>query len=432
MERTYISKVKEHAGSEVVVKGFVHAIRDQGSIKFLLLRDITGIGQVVVLKNAEGAFEIAKELSLESVVEITGLAKEVSQAPGGFEVEAKEIVVLSAAEPELPIPVVVEKSGEETDVTKRFDWRSLDLRRPERQQIFKLWTVLEKGFREHMLENNYFQIYAPSMMSTASETGAEVFEVSYFDRKAYLAQSPQFYKQMAMSAGFEKVFMVGPVFRAEPSFTTRHMTEFTGWDFEFSYVKDHHEVMDEVEKFFVSGFKSAKEAMPEVETFEVPAIPFPRLTMVEVKEKLRKAGIASEKDHDISPEEEREICRIIKEETRSDFLFVTDYHISIRPFYHMRYADDPERTMSYDLLYKGLEVVTGAQREHRYDVLLKQAEEKGMDLEELEDYTNFFKYGCPPHGGAGIGPGRIIMKMLDLPSVKEAAFLPRDVKRLTP
>lgn len=429
MERIYLTNVKENIGKEVKVAGFVHAIRDQGGIKFLILRDFSGLGQVVVLKDSK-VFKELESLTIESVVEIVGEAKEEKQAPGGFEVSAKELTILSLAAPELPIPVVEEKGGEETDVSKRFDWRVIDLRKPEKKQIFKVWTELEKGFRKYFEKNNFYQIYSPSLMSTPSESGADVFEVKYFERKAYLAQSPQFFKQLAMASGFEKVFMIGPVFRAEPSFTTRHMTEFTGWDFEVSYIESHEDAMDIVEEAFISGFKQVKEALDI--KIEVPKKPFPRVTMVDAKKKLAKAGIKSDKKHDVSPEEEREISRLIKEETGSDFVFLTDYDVSIRPFYHMRYEDDKKTTKSYDLLYKGLEVVTGAQREHRYDVLIDQAKEKGMDLKELEDYLNFFKYGCPPHAGAGIGPGRIIMKMLDLPSVKETAFLPRDVKRLTP
>jgi aspartyl-tRNA synthetase len=430
MERTYIEQIKNKAGAEVCIKGFVHTVRDQGSIKFLILRDVTGLCQVVITKGAKEVFDTVAALSNESVVSIVGMAKAMPQAPGGFEVEASSIDVLSRANAELPIPVVVEKGAEDTDIALKLDWRSLDLRKPERKEIFKVWTALEKGFRFYFDKSGFFQLYSPSFMSTASESGAEVFSVDYFDRKAYLAQSPQFYKQMAMSSGFEKVFMVGPVFRAEPSYTTRHMTEFTGWDFEISYIDSHLDVMSAVEDAFISGFESVtKETTVQV---VVPSKPFPKITMTDAKKKLAEAGVKSEKKHDISPEEERELCKLIKEETGSDFVFITDYHREIRPFYHMRHVDNPELTKSFDLLYKGLEVVTGAQREHRYEVLVSQAEDKGMDKESLEDYLNFFKYGCPPHGGVGIGPGRIIMKILDLPSVKEATYLPRDVKRLRP
>lgn len=429
MQRTFIKHLAEEIGKEVRINAWVQGIRNQGSIKFLILRDITGIVQAVTFKKAE-IFAKTEELTIESVVEIVGLVKEEKQAPGGFEIEIKDITILSLAHPELPIPVVTEKGGEEPDIALRLDWRHIDLRKPQNVTIFKVWTALEKGFREFCEQNGFMQIYCPAFMNVPSESGAEVFQVKYFDRHAYLAQSPQFYKQAAQAAGFEKVFMVGPVFRAEPSFTTRHMTEFTGWDYEFSFIESHHTVMDMHEKFILTALNKVKEeVLPDL---FVQNVAIPRVSMSEAKEKLAKAGVKSEKPADVSPEEERELCRIIKEETGSDLVFLIDYPIEIRPFYHMRHKDNPGLTKSFDLLYRGLEITTGAQREHRYDILLAQAKEKGMGMESLTHYFNFFKYGCPPHGGVGIGPGRIVMKILDLSSVKEATFLPRDVKRLTP
>lgn len=430
MERTYIKNLKENIGKEILIKGFLEVIRNQGGIKFLLLRDVTGSIQIVVLKSEEKAFNLVNELSLESVVEIAGLVKEEKQAPNGFEVQAKEITILSKAEPELPIPIMEEKGGDDTEMTKRLDWRWIDLRKDKKLQIFKIWTYLEAGFRDYFLKSNYIQVYTPSFMESASESGADVFKVQYFDKDAYLAQSPQFYKQMAMSSGFEKVFVTGPVFRAEPSYTTRHMTEFTGWDFEISYVNSHEDVMVEEENLLVTGFKSIKDNLGL--DIEIPSLPFPRITMKEAKELLKEAGIVSKKQDDLNADEEAKLSEIVKEKYNHDFVFLTDWPISARPFYHMRYENDSSLTKSFDLLYKGLEITTGAQREHRLDVLKRQAEEKGVDLSSLEGYFNFFKYGCPPHGGAGIGPARIIMKILDLPSVKEATFLPRDVKRLKP
>jgi len=428
MPRTYIKDLKNFIGNEVIIKGFIHSIRNQGGIKFLLLRDVTGIIQIVVLKSEKEVFDLVPELTLESVVSIRGLAKEEKQAPGGIEVQALSLEVLSLSAPQLPIPVVVEKGAEDVDITKRLDWRWLDLRKADNQKIFSIWTELEKGFREYFYENSFTQIYTPSLMSTASETGAEVFKVDYFDRQAYLAQSPQFYKQMAIASDLDRIFITGPVFRAEPSYTTRHVTEFTGWDFEVGYIDSHEDLMAMEEQMIIKGFEKVK----AVYDIEVPTAPFPKMTMVDVKAKLKELGIPSEKEHDISPEEERAISAYVKKEFNHDFLFITDYHISIRPFYHMRHTDNPELTKSFDLIYKGLEVTTGAQREHRVDILEKQAVEKGMNLTDLEDYINFFRYGCPPHGGCGIGPARFIMKILDLASVKEAIFLPRDVKRLRP
>jgi len=434
MKRTYNKDIGQHSGKEIRVAGFVQTLRVQSKIIFLILRDITGTIQTVV-EASSSAFETAQNLSHESVVKITGTVKEAKQAPGGFEINVSDIEVLSRADPELPIPVV-NKGDEETDAPIRFDYRWLDLRKSEKAKIFKVWTELEKGFRKYWDEHNFIQLYPPSFMSTPSETGAEVFTVNYFDRKAYLAQSPQFYKQMGIASGFEKVFMVEPVFRAEESFTTRHLTEFTGWDFEMAYVESLADVMDAEEGMIVEGFKQVLEKFPDID-ITVPSRPFPRMTMREAKQLLRdKASALTVEEHDLSPEEERAISEYVKREMNHDFVFITEYHKSKSAFYHMRLDQDDKEGSDYsrraDLLFRGIEVTTLAQREHRIEILERQAKEKGMSLDALKDYLNFFRYGCPPHGGAGIGPGRLIMKILDLPNVREATYLPRDVKRLNP
>jgi nondiscriminating aspartyl-tRNA synthetase len=429
--RLLVSQLKDHIGETVTVAGFAQAIRRQGGVVFLILRDRSGLVQTLTFKSAGDIFTALQEVSIESVVRVTGELKDAPQAMNGFEIAIESFEVLSKAEPELPIPVVAQKGADDVEFSKQLDWRFINLRQPQNLRIFEVWTAMEEGLRNYFNGAGYLQIYTPALLSTASETGSEVFEVKYFERKAYLAQSPQFHKQMAMAAGFERVFMTGPVFRAEPSFTSRHMTEFTGWDFELSYVDDHFEVMAEEEKALAAAFEKAYAVVEEPE-FDIPTLPFPKLTFAEVKARLTAAGITSGKADDLNPEEERAICAMIKEEFNHDFLFITDYPISIRPFYHMRHEDNPELTKSFDLLYRGLEITTGAQREHRIDVLEKQAIEKGMSLEELSDYISFFRYGCPPHGGGGIGPARIVRQMLNLANVKEATFLPRDVKRLTP
>ncbi len=431
MKRTHIKELSQSIGSEVLAKGFVHTIRIQSKIIFLILRDITGIVQTVIEAKDVEAFEAAKSLAVESVVAISGIVKEFAQAPGGVEIGVSGIEILSAANPELPIPVIIKGSDEETEAPTRFDYRWIDLRKPEKAKIFKVWGALEQGLRKAWAENGFMQIYSPSFMSTPSETGAEVFEVKYFEKKAYLAQSPQFYKQMAMASGFERVFIAGPIFRAEESFTTRHMTEFTGWDFEMSFIDSHHDVMDAEEKMIVAGFEEVAKQFPELNV-QIPTMPFPRIKMIDAKEILAKEGVESGEDHDLSPEEERAICDYVKREMNHEFVFITDYHKSKSAFYHMRHADDNDRSKRADLLFRGIEITTLAQREHRIEILEKQALEYGMSLESLKDYLNFFRWGCPPHGGAGIGPARLIMKLLDLPNVREATYLPRDVKRLNP
>lgn len=426
----HISTGKEHIGKSETIRGFVHALRVQSKIAFLIVRDITGLMQVVIEKDSP-CFEEVSNLSIESVVAVTGTIVEAPQATGGVEMKIESIKVLSKSLPELPIPVVTQKGGEETEAPIRFDYRWIDLRKPEKAHIFKVWTAFEKGWRKFWDENDFIQIYSPSFMSTPSETGAEVFTVNYFDRKAYLAQSPQFYKQMGIASGLERVCMAGPIFRAEESFTTRHLTEFTGWDFEMAYVESHHDVMDMEEGMIIEGFKSIKEAFPEM-PLTIPTRPFPRIPMVEAKKILASLSVPSGEEHDLSPEEERAISEYIQKEHNHEFVFITDYHKAKSAFYHMRLEEGSDRSRRADLLFRGIEVTTLAQREHRPEILEKQALEKGMSLDALKDYINFFRYGCPPHGGAGIGPGRFIMKLLDLPNVREATYLPRDVKRLNP
>lgn len=436
--RTLIKDVINNLGKEVEINGFVHVIRDQGSIKFLMVRDISGVIQVVITKDNKDAFEIASQLNHESVVKITGLAKKEKQALGGFEIAAHAIIILSLADSELPIPVVEKGEQEETDQSIRLDWRWIDLRKPKNTLIFKVWTVMEQAFCEYWLKQDYIEIHSPKLIGTPSESGSEVFEVIYFDRKAFLAQSPQFYKQMAMAAGFEKVFEIGPVFRAEPSFTSRHATEFTGYDMEISYIKSHYDVMAEEENIIRHAMQKVKDTYSQdiLKLFEreisVPTTPFPRVSMRKAKEILKSLEVPSEKEGDLSPEEERRICEYFKETENHEFVFITEYPVSARPFYHMRDEHDKTLTKSFDLLWNGLEVTTGAQREHRYDVLVSQAKEKSMRLEPIQFYLNFFKYGCPPHGGFGMGPNRMVMKLLGIDNVRDVSFLYRGVKRLEP
>lgn len=434
--RTTIFETKDKIGESVELFSWVQAIRDQGGIKFLILRDASGLIQAVVTKAQKEAMKTAGLLSLESVVKITGLVKQEKQAPGGIEVAVEKIEVLSAAAPELPIPVV-EKTGE-TELPKRLDWRWLDLRKPENQLIFRIWTSMERAFVDYCADNNYIEIHSPKLMSAPSESGAELFEVKYFERKAYLAQSPQFYKQMAMASGFEKTFEIGPVFRANPSFTSRHDTEFTGYDVEISFIDSHNDVMAEEEKIVAAMLKAVKEnhGGGVRKTFGceivVPETPFPKVTLAEAKKILKKLNVPSESDNDLNPEEERKLSEHIKETKNHEFVFITDYPKEIRPFYHMRHENNSKLTKSFDLLFKGLEITTGAQREHRYDILVAQAREKKLSLEPIQFYLNFFKYGCPPHGGFGFGPSRFIMQALGLSNVREVTYLYRGVKRLEP
>jgi aspartyl/asparaginyl-tRNA synthetase len=315
----------------------------------------------------------------------------------------------------------------------------MDLRRPDRRLIFEVQGTVEHAMREYWRQEGFMEIHTPKFMGSASESGAELFKVEYFDRTAYLAQSPQFYKQMAMAGGFEKVFEVGPVFRANPSFTSRHDTEFTSVDVEIAWVDSHEDVMAFEEAWLAHTFAAVKEAHGEqiaatfgVETV-VPTTPFPRVTLQQAKEMLRAAGHgAPGEDDDLDPPSERALAELIAEEHGHEFVFVTDYPVSVRPFYHMRHPDQPKLTKSFDLLWKGIEITTGAQREHRYEQLLAQAREKGVETEPIQYYLDFFRYGAPPHGGFGFGLTRLLMKLTGQDNVREVTFLYRGPNRLEP
>lgn len=437
MKRIPIAQIKEHLGETITVAGFVETIRDQGKIIFLMLRDRSGTVQVVI-PQASTAFTPAKELSLESVVSITGIVKSETQAPGGIEIAAEELEILSLAEPELPIPITEKGAMNEAEREVRLDWRWLDLRKPEKKLIFEVWTTMEQAFRSYCVANGFIEIHSPKLTVTATESGSELFEVKYFGQKAYLAQSPQLYKQMAMAAGFEKVFEVGPVFRANPSLTSRHDTEFTMYDVEMSYISSHEELMQEEEKMIVAILQTVQSKHgEEIETtykrkVVVPSAPFPRLTLREAKEILKRLGVPNERGEDMSPEEERAISEHVLQETGSEFVFIHEFPTSVRAFYSMRKVEDPSVTKSFDLLWNGLEITSGAQREHRVEQLQKQIEEQGLNVESFAAYINFFRYGCPPHGGFAPGPTRMLMKLLNIANVREVTYLYRGVKRLTP
>lgn len=435
MKRTYIKEVKESIGKKILLKCWIQTIRSQGSMVFLIVRDVTGIIQCIALdKNVAKSLD---QLKIESVIELTGVVKKEKQAPEGYEVEIRSFKLLSEPIKALPIPVV-EKSEGKTLLSKRLDYRWLDLRKPKNLLVFKVWTTMENAFRQYCIENGYTQIHSPKTLVTSTESGSELFEIKYFGRKAYLAQSPQLYKQMAMASGFEKVFEVGPVFRANPSFTSRHDTEFTMYDIELSFVESVEELLQEEEKIIVRMFKDiTKEYSSEIkklyqQTLVTPILPFPRLSFVKAKEILKSRGIEDEKKDDLSPEDEREIGKYIKEKYGHDFVFIYDFPTSSRAFYSMRYDNRPEYTKSFDLLYKGLEITSGAIREHRYEVLKSKIIEKGFKPKDFSSYLAFFEYGCPPHGGFAPGPTRILMQMLGVKNVREVTYIYRGVKRLNP
>jgi len=434
MKRTLIRELPTRIGEHVRIAGFVHTIRDQKKMQFVVLRDQTGVVQVFHEKgNETDTLKMTiSSLTAESAVEIVGRVVANDKVKlGGLEVVAESVTVSSIAIAPLPI------TGN-SSLDLQMDWRMLSLRRKENLLVFQVQTTMEYAMRKFWEESGFIEMHSPKLMATASESGGELFQLEYFGQKATLAQSPQFYKQMAMAAGFDRVFEIAPVFRANPSFTSRHDTEFTSIDMEVSWVESHETLMqleetwlrDTVAYIAERHGKAIKDTLG-VEVV-IPKLPFPRIPLVEARDILARQGHSIEHTPDLDPAGERGIAEHVRKEFGHEFVFVTDYPIIVRPFYHMRHPDHPNLTRSFDLLWKGLEVTTGAQREHRIEILERQAREKGLPLAPLEHYLNFFRYGCPPHGGFGVGLTRLLMVLLNRGNVREVTYLYRGPNRLTP
>ncbi|MBS3169364.1 aspartate--tRNA(Asn) ligase [Candidatus Woesearchaeota archaeon] len=435
MDRTLLSDLKNHLNQEVLLQGWIQEIRNLSKIKFIILRDRTGDMQTVAFKSEtdESSFNLVNNLTKESVVEIVGIPKENKESRWGIEVGIKAIKLLSLAGTPLPIDNT-DKS--QTNIDKRLDHRLLDTRNLKHQAIFKIRSKIVKIATNFFDQNGFTNINSPKLTKIGVESGAELFEVDYFGRPMYLAQSPQVYKQMFVGGGFERVYEIGPVFRAEKSNTMRHLTEFTGVDFEMGFIKDFTDVMDFIEKMFIDLISNLKtEAAAELQLLNVEhhlPTKIPRLTLDEAKKMLAPKGKKYNADEDLDAEGEKLICEMIKEKYDSEFVFITFFPWKVKPFYQMKAEKNPQVTKSFDLLFNGVEICSGSQREHRLDVWKKQAVEKGLDPETMPEYAEIFQYGCPPHGGAGFGLDRITQRLLLLDNVREAVLLPRDPVREKP
>ncbi len=427
MLRTYIGDVKP---GTVKISGFCENIRNKKSMAFLVIRDITGKIQVTVEKAAlpEIAAEVDK-LTLDSVVTVEGeaVASEYVKL-GGIEILPTSLKIESIADA-LPIQ-------EGAAIDSRLDYRWIDLRSEKNLLMMRAQTTMVAAMRNFLLSHNFNEIHTPKIIGAASESGSEVFKLNYFDRDAYLAQSPQFYKQMAMASGLERIFEVGPVFGAEKAYLRKHTTEFTGFDLEMSYIDSFEAVMAFEEELLADMLAAVKEKHGEdIERLfgipvVVPTLPFPRMKLADVyKEIEARYGYScpASEQNDLTTEAEKLTKRLAQDMFGHEFLFVTDFGAEKRAFYHMRKDGVPQ---GYDLIWRGVEITTGAQREHRYDVLKAQAAEKGLD-KDVAFYTEFFRYGCPPHGGFGIGVDRMTMLLLGL-TIKESMFIFRGPDRLNP
>lgn len=425
-------KISEIKPGEVEIQGWIENLRDKKSMQFIVIRDLSGKVQVTVVKeDLPQIAEIFSKATLESTVRIVGTAVANEYVKlGGIEIIPKTVEITSHAE---PFPI-----GPESSIDQRLDYRWIDLRTPANALIFQVETTLNQAMRQYAIDHGFIEIHTPTLIGASSEGGADVFEVKYFDKKAYLIQSPQFYKQMAMCAGFEKVLINTPVFRAEKSHTRQHATEFSGFDIEMSYVKSEEEVMEFEEQLLAYAigevYKKHGEKVKELLGVDivVPKLPFPRITVREAYKILRDLGLDIKDGDDFSKEQEVALCKYMEEKNGHQFFFVREYPSKVRAFYTMAKPDEPEYSKSYDLYFKDVEITSGAQREHRPDILKQQIVERGIDPTPMKDYINFFKNGCPPHGGFGLGLDRLLMLLLDLPSLKEAVYLFRGPDRLTP
>lgn len=439
MKKIYANELKNYFGKEIEFSGFVDNIRDLQWVQFVILRDSTGKVQVTIEKSEEKnkeMVELISSLPLESTVKITGTLMESPKVKlNGMEIIPTKIEVTSKSEEELPFNY---KNIEGVNLDTRLDYRFIDLRSDKNILLFQVQSAFVKYMREYLYNNNFTEIHTPKFIGAASESGAEVFEVKYFDHKAYLAQSPQFYKQMAMSSGFSKIFEVAPSFRAENSNTSRHATEFTSFDVEFSYIDTYQDVMDLEAEMLTYALKKLKEEYGEKvkEVFGkeiiVPTLPFPTMKLSDVyKELEERYGYTVEESEktDLTTEAEKLTYKLAMEKFNHEFMFVIDYPADKRAFYHMR--DKDGKLQGYDLIWRGVEITSGAQREHRYEEICKNAESKGLK-DDVKFYLEFFKYGCPPHGGFAVGVDRLTMLLLDMPSVKESQFLFRGPNRLNP
>ena len=411
MERLLIKEISNHEGEKITIKGRIFNIRNLGSISFLIIRDYSGVVQVVASKDAE--------VNSGDIVLVEGIVKKDERAKGGYEMKAEKIEIITKNKETLPFDL--EKDDINLNLNTLLDYRVLSLRHPKVQSIFRLYDLLLKSYDEAMREEGFVEIKTPKILGSASEGGANFFQVDYFDKKAVLAQSPQFYKQIMVGV-FDRVFEIGPVFRAEPHFTTRHVNEYISLDAEMGYIDNFYDVAKTLNRvikkmFFQMGIEDVPEEIPYIKLSEIRKI---------IKEKY---NYDIPEETDIDPRGEELAGQYAKEEFNSDFIFLTHYPIDYRPFYTM---SDGKEAMGFDLLYKGLEIATGGQRINEYDELIESMKRKNVGIKGMEFYVNAFKYAIPPHGGWGMGSERIIKQMLGLDNIKEAVLFPRDVKRITP
>jgi nondiscriminating aspartyl-tRNA synthetase len=440
MQRTIIAETLNKIDQEVLLKGWVRIVRSHGKLVFLDLRDGSGTVQIVVNQQmSDEAYKIATELHPEFVIEVIGLIKKRPQktenkelTTGSVEIEAKTINILQKAE---VLPFDMGGKDLNLELPTLLDHRGLTLRHPKVASIFKVQETIIDSFRKACKEKGFTEFQSPVIIPQGAEGGSEVFEIKYFDHKAYLAQSPQFYKQIMVGV-FERVFTVNKTLRAEPSMTTRHLTEVTTLDAEFGFIDNWTEIMDIAEyviKFMIDSVGSQNADVLKMFEVTAPKISskIPRIKLREAQEIIfKRTRRDNRQDPDLQPEDEREICKWALEEKGSELVFVTHYPVAKRPFYTSEDPSDPGYTLSFDLIGQGVEWLTGGQRINDYNKLVDNAKKRGIDLKKSEIYLQAFRYGMPPEGGFSFGSERITMHILGLKNVREASPFPRDMERV--
>lgn len=433
MKRVLTTELKKHAGQEVMLQGWVHRTRRLGQVTFIILRDRGGTGQIVV----EGDGPNALKITNESVIQVIGSVRLDKRASGGAELQVSELKVISQADESLPLVVSSRDIKSAARLDTILQHRAISLRNLEIKAIFRIQAEIISSFRDFLSDHGFMEISTPKIVACATEGGSELFPIQYFERKAYLAQSPQFYKQMMVGAGLERVFEVGKAYRAESHNTARHINEFISLDYEMGFIQDEQDIINmeiQLLKYIFQRVRDNCSCELEMHNAQVPEVSdIPQIRFLKAKEKLGQLyGKISDEEGDLSTKEEQKLCDYIKAEYNSELVYVTHYPRSKRPAYTMPNSEYPELTRSFDLLFRGLEVTTGGQRIHHYDRLVDSLRNRGLDIRDFESYLEAFKYGMPPHGGLAIGAERLTMKLLKLSNIREACLFPRDRTRLTP
>ncbi len=437
MERIFIKELNENLdGKKVLLKGWVHEIRDLKKVKFILLRDFTGIAQLVALEDAskKEIFESIPKIPIESVVSVEGTVKKSDIAKRKIEVVIEKIEILAKAE---KLPITLVDKGVDTGFSKRFDYRSIDLRKPKNLAIFKIESAIVEGMTNFLQKNGFIQVFTPCIMGAASESGAEVFAIKYYDKEAYLRQDPQLHRQLTIAGGIEKLYDLGPSWRAEKSHTVRHLCEHRTCAVEKAFIKDELEIERIEEELVVAALENAKQKYPEAlellgVELKIPKTPFLEMRFPKIYEILAEMGKKLPKETDLDIESSELLGRYVKEKHHADFYFVNRFPSAIKPFYVMKVDEEPEFARSIDLNFGKIELSSGGQREHRYEKIMQQIAEKKLDPKNIEWFTNFFRYGVPPHGGFAIGIERLMQAVLNLSNIREAVLFPREPDRLLP